>query len=106
MVHAEFAGALIGNEVGREGVDDDFVARGFENIGAWILGRNMLGPMRGRWSDDGWKGWWGSNPPYHVPVFVLTPCPRPRHDGGWNDIPLRDRWNPCCAQTGHGGGSG
>jgi dihydrofolate reductase len=71
-LHREFAGALIGDEVGRGGADDDFVARGFENVGAWILGRNMFGPMRGPWSDDGWKGWWGSNPPYHVPVFVLT----------------------------------
>jgi dihydrofolate reductase len=69
---ADFAGSLIGDEVGREGVDDDFAARGFENVGAWILGRNMFGPLRGPWSDDSWKGWWGKNPPYHVPVFVLT----------------------------------
>ena len=68
----DFAGSLIGDEVGREGVVDDFAARGFENIGAWILGRNMFGPLRGPWSDDSWKGWWGTNPPYHVPVFVLT----------------------------------
>jgi dihydrofolate reductase len=71
-IHADFAGSLIGDAVGREGVDDDFAARGFENLGAWIMGRNMFGPMRGPWSDDGWKGWWGKNPPYHVPVFVLT----------------------------------
>jgi dihydrofolate reductase len=71
-IHREFAGALTGGEAGRGGVDDDFVARGFENVGAWILGRNMFAPTRGPWSDDGWKGWWGSNPPYHVPVFVLT----------------------------------
>jgi hypothetical protein len=70
---ADFARSLIGDEVGREGVDDDFAARGFENIGAWILGRNMFGPLRGPWSDDSWKGWWGKNPPYHVPVFVLSP---------------------------------
>lgn len=57
---------------GATGVDDDFAARGFENIGAWILGRNMFGPVRGEWPDDGWKGWWGDNPPYHCPVFVLT----------------------------------
>ena len=57
---------------GRGGPDDDFAARGFENVGAWILGRNMFGPQRGPWPDDGWKGWWGSNPPYHVPVFVHT----------------------------------
>jgi dihydrofolate reductase len=60
------------NLVGREDADDKFAARGFENIGAWILGRNMFGPLRGAWSDDSWKGWWGANPPYHVPVFVLT----------------------------------
>ncbi|HKF43923.1 MAG TPA: dihydrofolate reductase family protein [Thermoanaerobaculia bacterium] len=68
----DFAGPLIGDQVGREGVDDDFAARGFENIGAWIIGRNMFGPVRGPWYDDSWKGWWGKNPPYHVPVFVLT----------------------------------
>ena len=53
-------------------MDDDFAARGFSNIGAWILGRNMFGPIRGPWPDLEWKGWWGANPPYHVPVFVLT----------------------------------
>ena len=71
-MHADFAGDLIGDVPGRAGVDDDFAARGFENVGAWILGRNMFGPMRGPWTEDGWKGWWGTNPPYHVPVFVLT----------------------------------
>jgi len=63
---------MFGNEGGKTGIDDDFVARGFDNIGAWILGRNMFGPIRGPWPDDTWKGWWGDNPPYHVPVFVLT----------------------------------
>ncbi len=57
---------------GETGIDDDFATRGFANIGAWILGRNMFGPVRGAWPDDQWKGWWGTNPPYHVPVFVLT----------------------------------
>ena len=61
-----------GNGEGATGVDDDFAARGFANVGAWILGRNMFGPVRGPWPDDSWKGWWGDNPPYHVPVFVLT----------------------------------
>ena len=65
-----------GDEAGRGGVDDDFAARGFENLGAWIMGRNMFGPERGPWTDDTWKGWWGDNPPYHVPVFVLTHHPR------------------------------
>lgn len=61
-----------GQEGGEGGVDDDFAARGFAGVGAWILGRNMFGPVRGPWPDDSWKGWWGDNPPYHVPVFVLT----------------------------------
>src|ERR1700733_2128778 len=59
------------------GVDNDLAARGFDRIGAWILGRNMFGPVRGPWPDDEWKGWWGPNPPYHVPVFVLTHHQRP-----------------------------
>jgi dihydrofolate reductase len=57
---------------GETGADDDVCARGFDNIGAWILGRNMFGPVRGPWPDDNWRGWWGEEPPYHVPVFVLT----------------------------------
>jgi dihydrofolate reductase len=67
---------IFGNDGGATGVDDDFAARGFANVGAWILGRNMFGPVRGAWPDDNWKGWWGDNPPYHVPVFVLTHHPR------------------------------
>ena len=55
-----------------EGIDEEFVARGFQNFGAWILGRNMFGPVRGPWPDESWRGWWGENPVYHVPVFVLT----------------------------------
>lgn len=55
-----------------EGIDEEFAARGFRNIGAWILGRNMFGPIRGPWPDESWRGWWGENPVYHVPVFVLT----------------------------------
>jgi len=62
---------------GTTGIDDEFAARGFANIGAWILGRNMFGPIRGPWPDLNWKGWWGDNPPYHVPVFVLTHYARP-----------------------------
>lgn len=71
-LHADFAAQLIGDQPGRVDTDDAFAARGFENVGAWILGRNMFGPLRGPWADDAWKGWWGANPPYHVPVFVLT----------------------------------
>ena len=63
---------MFGSEGGTTGIDDDFAVRGFKNIGAWILGRNMFGPIRGPWPDDTWKGWWGDNPPYHTPVFVLT----------------------------------
>jgi dihydrofolate reductase len=68
---------LFGNEGGTTGVDDEFAARGFENVGAWILGRNMFSPTRGPWTDMSWKGWWGDNPPYHVPVFILTHHARP-----------------------------
>jgi dihydrofolate reductase len=67
---------MSGNEGGATGEDDEFVARGFDNVGAWILGRNMFGPIRGSWLDDSWKGWWGDTPPYHTPVFVLTHHPR------------------------------
>ena len=63
---------VFGAEGGTTGLDEDFAARGFQNVGAWILGRNMFGPIRGPWPDMNWKGWWGDNPPYHVPVFVLT----------------------------------
>ncbi|MGH7154447.1 MAG: dihydrofolate reductase family protein, partial [Acetobacteraceae bacterium] len=63
---------MFGQEGGETDLDDEFAARSFENIGAWIIGRNMFGPVRGPWQDESWKGWWGSSPPYHVPVFVLT----------------------------------
>jgi dihydrofolate reductase len=65
-----------GGEGGSTGIDDEFARRGFNNIGAWILGRNMFGPVRGPWPDESWKGWWGDTPPYHTPVFVLTHYPR------------------------------
>jgi dihydrofolate reductase len=65
-----------GNEGGETGVDDDIAAQGLAGIGAWILGRNMFGPVRGPWPDESWKGWWGEEPPYHTPVFVLTHHPR------------------------------
>jgi dihydrofolate reductase len=63
---------LHGRDEGTTGVHDDYAARGFRNVGAWIMGRNMFGPIRGEWPDDAWKGWWGEEPPYHSPVFVLT----------------------------------
>lgn len=68
---------MYGDGAGEAGVDDEFVARGFDGIGAWILGRNMFGPVRGAWPDDNWRGWWGDDPPYHTPVFVLTHHARP-----------------------------
>jgi dihydrofolate reductase len=73
-----------GHDGGETGIDNGMAARGFEGIGAWILGRNMFGPVRGPWPDESWKGWWGDEPPYHVPVFVLTHHPRPplRMKGG------------------------
>ncbi len=67
---------MTGKEGGTTGTDNDFADRGFDNIGAWIMGRNMFGPIRGSWPDDTWKGWWGNNPPYHCDVFVLTHHPR------------------------------
>jgi dihydrofolate reductase len=65
-----------GFDDGETGVDNDMAEQGFDGIGAWILGRNMFGPVRGPWPDDSWKGWWGDEPPYHTPVFVLTQHPR------------------------------
>ena len=65
-----------GLEGGETGIDNQMAERGFEGVGAWILGRNMFGPVRGPWPDDSWKGWWGEDPPYHTPVFVLTHHPR------------------------------
>ncbi|KAH0437174.1 hypothetical protein KCU90_g3932, partial [Aureobasidium melanogenum] len=67
-----FQRTVLGADGGTTGTDDDFAARGFKNVGAWILGRNMFGPIRGSWPDMNWKGWWGDNPPYHVPTFILT----------------------------------
>jgi dihydrofolate reductase len=64
------------DQVGETGVDNAMAEQGFAGIGAWILGRNMFGPVRGSWPDDSWKGWWGDEPPYHTPVFVLTHHPR------------------------------
>jgi dihydrofolate reductase len=71
-----FQTTVLGNERGAKGIDNDFAARSFENVGAWIMGRNMFAHSRGPWTDDGWKGWWGENPPYHCDVYVLTHHPR------------------------------
>jgi dihydrofolate reductase len=67
-----FQQAVFGVEGGTTGIDDQYATRGFRNVGAWILGRNMFTPERGPWSESQWRGWWGENPPYHVPVFILT----------------------------------
>ena len=69
-----------GDEGGETGVDDSLAEQGFAGIGAWIIGRNMFGPVRGPWPDESWRGWWGDEPPYHTPVFVLTHHPRPTLD--------------------------
>jgi dihydrofolate reductase len=68
---------MVGQGEGETGVDNAMAEHGLVNIGAWILGRNMFGPVRGPWPDENWRGWWGEEPPYHVPVFVLTHHPRP-----------------------------
>ncbi len=65
-----------GEDGGETGIDNEMAEQGFAGIGAWIIGRNMFGPVRGPWPDESWKGWWGDEPPYHVPVFVLTHHPR------------------------------
>lgn len=67
---------MIGAEGGAEGIDNDFALRAMDGFGAYILGRNMFSASRGEWTDDGWKGWWGDNPPYHAPTFILTHYPR------------------------------
>jgi dihydrofolate reductase len=72
---------LFGKSEGTTGVDDQFAQRGIANLGAWILGRNMFGPVRGPWQDDSWQGWWGEEPPYHCPVFVLSHQRHPRGAG-------------------------
>ena len=69
--------AMYGKPGGSEGIDNGFAERAMAGIGAWVMGRNMFGPVRGDWPDLEWKGWWGNNPPYHVPVFVLTHHSRP-----------------------------
>jgi len=69
--------SMNGDGHGETGVDNTVAEEGFKNIGAWILGRNMFGPVRGPWPDESWRGWWGEEPPYHVPVYVLTHHPRP-----------------------------
>ncbi|MDP4198092.1 MAG: dihydrofolate reductase family protein [Bacteroidota bacterium] len=84
MVETRTFHEMIGKDGGTTGINDELTKRGFENIGAEILGRNMFGPVRGPWPDNEWKGWWGANPPYHCDVFVLTHHARPsvKMEGG------------------------
>lgn len=77
FVHTEVFKKMMGQSGGEKGIDNDFVAQSLANVGAWILGRNIFGPVLGPWPDDSWKGWWGPNPPYHCAVFVLTHHTRP-----------------------------
>ena len=77
FLHTRVWRRMHGHDDGEAGVDNEIAEQGFDGIGAWILGRNMFGPVRGPWPDDSWKGWWGEEPPYHTPVFVLTHHPRP-----------------------------
>jgi dihydrofolate reductase len=77
VIHTRTFKQAHGGEGGSTGVDDDIAGRGASGIGAWIMGRNMFGPVRGPWPDQNWRGWWGENPPFHTPVFVLTHHPRP-----------------------------
>jgi len=70
--HTEIFKKIQGESGGTADIDNNMAAQSFENVGAWIMGRNMFGPVRGPWKDDSWKGWWGDSPPFHTPVFVLT----------------------------------
>jgi dihydrofolate reductase len=76
LFHGRFWQKMHGQSGGETGTDNEIIEQGFANVGAWILGRNMFGPVRGPWPDEKWKGWWGEEPPYHTPVFVLTHHPR------------------------------
>lgn len=77
LVGTRFFMQMTGQPGGSTGRDNGVAEQGMTNIGAFILGRNMFGPIRGPWPDDAWHGWWGTNPPYHAPTFVLTHHPRP-----------------------------
>ncbi|OWV77613.1 deaminase [Rhizobium sp. R634] len=74
--HTRTFRAMMGKDDGSTGIDEDYASGAMANFGAFILGRNMFGPIRGEWPDDAWKGWWGANPPYHAPTYILTHYPR------------------------------
>ena len=90
-----------GQDGGETGVDDRMAAASFQDMGAWVIGRNMFGPVRGPWPDESWRGWWGDEPPYHVPVFVLTHHPRPvlRMQGGTEFHFVTDGFNAALARA-------
>ena len=102
-----FQRMVLGKQEGLTGIEDDLAARSFENVGAWIMGRNMFGPVRGPWPDDSWKGWWGDDPPYHVPAFVLTHHPRApiAMDGGTTFHFVTDGIHAALARAGEAAGS-
>lgn len=77
MARTAHGAAMFGGSEGSHGIENDMVERSFQGVGATIMGRNMFGPQRGPWEDESWQGWWGSNPPYHHPTFVMTHYPRP-----------------------------
>jgi dihydrofolate reductase len=76
LMQTELFKKMQGESGGTKGIDNDFAAQSFENVGAWILGRNMFGPVRGAWKGDSWNGWWGDNPPYHTPPYSCSPITR------------------------------
>ena len=96
--------SMQGESDGETGVDDTMAAAGFADVGAWMLGRNMFGPVRGPWPDDNWKGWWGDEPPYHCPVFVLTHHARPTAARAGDEFHFVTRWHPRGARSGEGRG--
>jgi dihydrofolate reductase len=93
----------LGATDGEAGIDNDFAGRSLDNVGAWIMGRNMFGPVRGPWPDESWRGWWGEEPVYHCPVFVLTHHPRPtlRMRGGTDFHFVTDGIEAALAQARH-----
>ena len=92
LVRTRFFQAMIGKSGGAGGVDDDYARRSMDGFGAFILGRNMYGPIRGEWNGTDWKGWWGDNPPYHAPTYILTHHPHPpiEMEGGTTFIFVTD----------------
>jgi dihydrofolate reductase len=108
VFNTRFWRRMQGQDGGETGVDNGMAERSFEGIGAWILGRNMFGPVRGPWPDESWKGWWGDEPPYHTPVFVLTHHARPplRMAGGTEFLFVTDGIHVALQQAKDAAGGG